>query len=114
MAKNGDFGLMNADEGEQDTTHFILLPPHQNAFFTELSSQFSNIDKKFEHLFECLNQKNITEKQPNSASNLSSELNVLYLEILSKSQLSTVSGDLRDLGYCVDPPKVSFCQSHPF
>ena len=27
---------------------------------------------------------------------------------------STVSGDLRDLGYCVDPPKVSFCQSRPF
>ena len=74
MAQNGDFGLMNADEGEQDTTHFILLPPHQNAFFTELSSQFSNIDKKFGHLYECLNEKNITEKQPNSASNLSAFL----------------------------------------
>ena len=81
MAQNGDFGLMNADEGEQDSTHFILLPPHENAFFTELSSQFSNNDKKFEHLFECLNQKNITEKHPNSASSLSSELNVLYHQI---------------------------------
>ena len=27
---------------------------------------------------------------------------------------ATVSGDLCDLGYCVDPPKVSFRQSRPF
>ena len=29
-------------------------------------------------------------------------------------KMSTVSGDLRDLGYCVDPPKDSFRQSRPF
>ena len=27
---------------------------------------------------------------------------------------STVSGDLRDLGFCVDPPKISFRPSRPF
>ena len=27
---------------------------------------------------------------------------------------STVSGNLRDLGYCVDPPKISFRSSRPF
>ena len=27
---------------------------------------------------------------------------------------ATVSGDLRDLGFCVDPPKVSFHSSRPF
>ena len=30
----------------------------------QLSSRFSNIDKKFEHLFECLGQKGYTDKQP--------------------------------------------------
>ena len=27
---------------------------------------------------------------------------------------ATVSGDLRDLGFCVDPPKISFHSSRPF
>ena len=42
-------------------------------------------------------------------------------EVLAASKTSwsfvekaTVSGDSRDLGYCVDPPKVSFRQSRPF
>ena len=42
-------------------------------------------------------------------------------EVLAASKTSwsfvkkaTVSGDLRDLGYCVDSPKVSFRQSRPF
>ena len=73
---------MNADEGEQDASQFMPLPPHQTTFLTELSSKFSNIDKKFEHLFEYLNQKNITEKQSNnSISNSSSKLDVLYRQI---------------------------------
>ena len=166
MAQGGGFGL----EGEQDTTHFMSLPPHQTTLLDELSSRFSNIDKKFEHLFECLNQKNISEKQPvSSVSDSPSELDVLYRQISEcleqwparKSQnyfelkhhfellhvlrnenykgeafaliskrakdvlaasetswrfvkKSTVSGDLRELGYCVDPPKVSFRQSRPF
>ena len=170
MAQGGGFGLLNPNEGEQDTTHFMSLPPHQTTLLDELSSRFSNIDKKFEHLFECLNQKNISEKQPvNSISDSSSELDVLYRQISEcleqwparKSQnyfelkhhfellhvlrnenykgeafalisnrakdvlaasktswsfvkKSTVSGDLRELGYCVDPPKVSFSQTRPF
>ena len=82
MAQGGEFGLMNADEGEQDASQFMPLPPHQTTLLTELSSKFSNIDKKFEHLFEYLNQKNITEKQSNnSISNSSSELDVLYRQI---------------------------------
>ena len=55
MAQGGGFGLLNQNEGEQDTTHFMSLPPHQTTLLDELSSRFSNIDKKFEHLFECLN-----------------------------------------------------------
>ena len=42
-------------------------------------------------------------------------------EVLAASKTSwsfvkkaTVSGDLSDLRYCVDPPKVSFCQTRPF
>ena len=121
-------------------------------------------------MFECLNQKNISEKQPvNSISDSSSELDVLYRQIsecleqwparesqnyfelkhhfkllhvlrnenykgeafalISKRakdvlaasktswsfvKKSIVSGDLLELGYCVDPPKVSFRQTHPF
>ena len=73
---------MNAEEGEQDTTHFMPLPPHQSTLLNELSSRFSNIDKKFEHLFDCLNLKGITEKQPtNFVSESSSELDVLYRQI---------------------------------
>ena len=60
----------------------MSLPPHQTALLDELSARFSNIDKKFEHLFECLNQKNITEKQStNLISESSSELDVLYRQI---------------------------------
>ena len=82
MVQGGEFGLMNADEGEQDASQFMPLPPHQTTLLTELSSKFSNIDKKFENLFEYLNQKNITEKQSNnSISNSSSELDVLYRQI---------------------------------
>ena len=170
MAQGGEYGLMNADEGEQDASQFMPLPPHQTTLLTELSSKFANIDKKFEHLFEYLSQKNITEKQSNnSISNSSSDLDVLYRQIsecleqwpAKKSQnyfelkhhfellhilrnenykgeavafiskrakeglaasktswsfvkKSTVSGDLRELGYCVDPPKVSFRQTRPF
>ena len=74
MAQGGEFGLMNASQ-------FMPLPPQTN-LLTELFSKFSNIDKKFEHLFEYLNQKNITEKQSNnSISNSSSELDVLYRQI---------------------------------
>ena len=155
---------MYQDEGEQDTTSFMALPPDQSTLLNELSSRFSNIAKKFEHLFECLNLKNITEKQSTiSISDSSSELDVLYRQIsecleqwlaketqnyfelrhfellhtlrnenykgeaftlISKRakdvlaasfvKKSTVSGDLRELGYCVDPPKVSFRQSRPF
>ena len=121
-------------------------------------------------MFECLNQKNISEKQPvNSISGSPSELDVLYRQIsecleqwparksqnyfelkhhlellhvlrnenykgeafaliskrakdiLAASKISwsfvkksTVSGDLHQLGYCVDPPKVSFRQTRPF
>ena len=42
-------------------------------------------------------------------------------EVLAASKTSwnivrkaTVSGDLHDLGFCVDPPKVSFRSSRPF
>ena len=81
MAQGRDFGLMNANEWEQDTSHFMPLLPHQSTLLTELSSQFSNIDKQFEHSFECLNQKNIIEKQYNSIPIPSSELYVLYRQI---------------------------------
>ena len=81
MAQGGEFGFMY-QEGEQDNTSFMALPPHQSTLLNELSSRFSNIDKKFEHLFECLNQKNITEKQSTiSISESSSELDVLYRQI---------------------------------
>ena len=169
MAQGGEVYHMNADEGEQDT-HFMALPPHQSTLLNELSSRFSNIDKKFEHLFDYLNQKSITEKPPtNLVSESSSELDVLYRQISEcleewparKSQnyfelkhhfellhvlrnenykggafaliskrakdvlaasktswsfvkKSTVSGDLRELGYCVYPPKISFRQTRPF
>ena len=43
------------------------------------------------------------------------------IEVLAASKTSwnfvrkaTVSGDLRDLGFCVDPPKISFRSSRPF
>ena len=169
MAQCGGFDLLNQNEGEQDTTHFMSLPPHQTTLLDELSSRFSNIDKKFEHLFECLNQKNISEKQPvNSILDSSSELDVLYRQISEcleqwsarksqnyfelKHQLellhvlrnendkgeafaliskrakdvlaasktswsfvkeSTVSGDLRELGYCVDPSQDFFSSDMP-
>ena len=75
MAQGGEYNLMQQDEGEQDNTDFMPLPPHQSTLLNELSSRFSNIDKKFEHLFECLHQKGITEKQPaNMTSESSSEL----------------------------------------
>ena len=61
MAQGGDFAFMHRDEGEQDGTSFLALPPQQSTLLNELSSRFSNIDKKFEHLFECLNEKNISE-----------------------------------------------------
>ena len=170
MAQGGEFSFMNQPEGEQDTTSFMPLPPHQSTLLNELSSRFSNIDKKFAHLFECLGQKGYTDKQPAvSSPDSSSELDILYhqiseclehwpakksqnyfelkhhfqllhilknenykgeaflviskraKEVLAASKTSwsfvkkaTVSGDLRDLGYCVDPPKVSFHQSRPF
>ena len=47
--------FMHRDEGEQDGTNLLALPPQQSTLLNELSSRFSNIDKKFEHLFECLN-----------------------------------------------------------
>ena len=56
MAQSGEFSFMNQDEGEQDTTNFMPLPPHQSTSLNELSSRFSNIDKKFELLFDRLNQ----------------------------------------------------------
>ena len=52
------YGPMDANEGEQDNSQFMALPPRRPTLLTELSSRFSNIDKKFEYL----NQKNITEK----------------------------------------------------
>ena len=73
---------MNQLEGEQDTTTFMPLPPHQSTLLNELSSRFSNIDKKFEHLFECLGQKGFTDNQPAvSSPDFSSELDVLYHQI---------------------------------
>ena len=82
MAQGGEFCPMNAEEGEQDNTHFMPLLPHQSTLLNELSSRFSNIDKKFEHLFDYLNQKRKAEKQPTSfVSESSSELDVLYRQI---------------------------------
>ena len=82
MAQGGEVYPMNAEEGEQDTTHFMPLPPHQSTLLNELSSRLSNNDKKFEHLFDYLNQKSITEKQPTSfVSESSSELDVLYCQM---------------------------------
>ena len=170
MAQGGDFNFMSQAEGEQDTTSFMPLPPHQSTLLNELSSRFLTLIKKFEHLFDCLSQKGFTDKQPAiSSPDSSSELDVLYhqiseclkhwpaktsqnyfelkhhfqllhilknenykgeafsfiskraKEVLTASKTSwsfvkkaTVSGDLRDLGYCVDPPEVSFRQSRPF
>ena len=85
MAQGGDFSPINGDEGEQDTSHFMPLPPHQSTLLNELSSRFSNIDKKFEHLFDRLNQNPIfsTEKQPVAPISKPSslELDVLYRQI---------------------------------
>ena len=82
MAQGGEVYHMNAEEGEQDTSHFMPLPPHQSTLLNELSSRFSNIDKNFEHLFNYLNQKSITEKQTAGfVSESSSELDVLYRQI---------------------------------
>ena len=74
MAQGGEFSFMNQPEGEQDTTSFMPLPPHQSTLLNELSSRFSNIDKKFEHLFECLGQKGYTDKQPAVSSPDSSSI----------------------------------------
>ena len=82
MAQGGDFNFMNQAESEQDSAGFMPLPPHQGTLLNELSSRFSNIDKKFEHLFDCLGQKGFTDKQPAvSIPDSSSELDVLYHQI---------------------------------
>ena len=40
MAQGGEFGFMHQDEGEQDTTSFMALPPNQSTLLNELSSRF--------------------------------------------------------------------------
>ena len=82
MAQGGDYSFMNQAEGEQDSTGFMPLPPHQSTLLNELSSRFSNIDKKLEHLFDCLGQKGFTDKQHAVLSpDSSSQLGVLYHQI---------------------------------
>ena len=72
---------------------------------------------ELKHMFDLL--KSFSEEKYNGNG-----LNLVLRrarEVLAASKTSwnfvrksTVSGDLRDLGFCVDPPKVSFRPSRPF
>ena len=88
MAQGGDFNFMNQVEGEQDSAGFMPLPPHQGTLLNELSSRFSNTDKKFEHLFDCLGQKGFTDKQP-AVSSPDFLQNLTYFIIKFQNVLNT-------------------------
>ena len=72
---------------------------------------------ELKHIFQLLNAFAKDQYQGD-------ELNLVLKrarEVLAASKTSwnfvrksTVSGDLRDLGFCVDPPKISFRSSRPF
>ena len=159
---------MNTEQKEGEQGIFPLtIRPNQSLLVEELKSKFENIDRRFDSLFERINNNGSAAPAPNSMSNTESQLicnqvsevleqwsgrrtqnyfqlkhisqlltalseeryhgNGLNLvsqrgrEVLAASKTSwnfvrkaTVSGDLRDLGFCVDPPKVSFRSSRPF
>ena len=159
---------MNTEQKEGEQGIFPLtIRPNQSLLVEELKSKFENIDRRFDSLFERINNNGSAAPAPNSMSNTESQLicnqisEVLeqwsgrrtqnYFELKHISQLlkafseeryhgnglnlvlqrarevlaasktswnfvrkATVSGDLRDLGFFVDPPKVSFRSSRPF
>ena len=72
---------------------------------------------KLKHIFQLLNTFS-AERYHGNGLNLVPQR---AREVLAASKMSwnfvrkaTVSGDLRDLGFRVDPPKVSFHSSRPF
>ena len=133
---------MNSDEGEQDT-HFMPLPPQQSygqiVISTNLVSESSSeLDVLYRQISECLDQWPARKSQ--NYFELKHHFELLHVlrnenykgeayaliskrakDVLAASKTSwsfvkksTVSGDLHELGYCVDPPKISFRQTRPF
>ena len=158
------------NRGEQNLDFPMAIRPNQSLLVEELKSKFEGIDRRFDTLFERLNDNSNFNANPAPKSvtpnpdaqiicrqisevlqqwtgrhtqnyfelkHISQLLtafeknhyqgNGLHLvlqrarEVLAASKTSwnfvgksTVSGDLRDLGFCVDPPKISFRSSRPF
>ena len=153
-------------EGEQGIFP-LTIRPNQSLLVEELKSKFENIDRRFDSLFQRINNNGSVGPVPNTVTNRESQVicnqisevleqwmgrrmqnyfelkhisqllktfseerylgNGLTLvlqrarEVLAASKMSwnfvqkaTVSGDLHNLGFCVDPPKVSFRSSRPF
>ena len=170
MAKGGSAVDNLVHAGEQTLDFPMAIRPNQSLLVDELKSKFEGIDRRFDTLFERLNDNSNFNANPvpkpvtpnpdvqiickqiaevlqqwtgrrtqnyfelNHISQLLNAFaedryqgNGLRLvlqrarEVLAASKTSwnfvrksTVSGDLRDLGYCVDPPKISFRSSRPF
>ena len=167
LARGGGIIDGQGPEGEQ-TVFPLTISPNQSLLVEELKSKFENIDRRFDSLFERMNNDGNLNQQPKTVAPDSDsqvickqisdvldqwtgrrtqnyfELKHIFQllnafsaeryhgnglklvlqrarEVLAASKTSwnfvrkaTVSGDLRDFGFCVDPPKVSFRSSRPF
>ena len=66
---------MNTEQKEGEQGIFPLtIRPNQSLLVEELKSKFENIDRRFDSLFERINNNGIAAPVPNSMSNTESQL----------------------------------------